>query len=207
MTKFASILRENRPFFLATLVIVSIGGLYSQTSTATLAGTVRDASNAVVAQAQVTLTNSSTGISRKVESDGQGRYIFSNVEPGQYDLSVEHPGFKTALQRGVLLTVGGSAVVDFTLELGAVSESVTVSTAAPIIDPSSVDLSRVVDEQTIESLPNLGRNFVDFAELSTGVTTGRENEGGGAFKEPDTGVGQAAAPRLSFGGQPSWTQW
>lgn len=194
--------RGYSTFLLAMLLIASTGSLYSQTSTATLAGTVRDSSNAVVAQAQVTITNSSTGISRNAASDGQGRYIFSNVEPGQYDVSVEHAGFKTALQRGVLLTVGGSAVLDFTLELGAVSESVTVNTQAPLIDPSSVDLSRQVDEQTIQSLPNLGRNFVDFAELSTGVTTGRENEGGGAFKEPDTGVGEAAAPRLSFGGQP-----
>jgi len=59
----------------------------------------------------------------------------------------------------------------------------------------------VVEREEIEALPNIGRNFVDFVKLSSGVAPGRENVGGGAFKEPDTGVGVAAAPRLSFGGQ------
>ena len=59
----------------------------------------------------------------------------------------------------------------------------------------------MVGQREIESLPNIGRNFVDFVKLSSGVAVGRENVGGGPFKEPDTGVGAAAAPRLSFGGQ------
>jgi hypothetical protein len=198
MTQIAGIIRATSAFFLMALAV----GLYAQTSTATLSGTVHDPSDAVVTRAVVTLINSSTGTSRRTESDGQGRYSFSNVEPGRYDLSIEHPGFKKTVQKEVLLTVGGSAVLDVTLPVGAVSESVMVTTAPPLIETSSPNLSRVVDEQTIESLPILGRNFVDFAELSTGVSAGRENVGGGAFKEPDTGVGQAAAPRLAFGGQP-----
>lgn len=133
------------------LGITWAGALYAQTSTATLSGTVRDASGAVVGKALVTITNSSTGIFRKVESDGQGRYSFTNLEPGQYNLNVEHPGFKKAVQTEVVLTVGGSANFDVTLQVGAVSESVTVTTAAPLIETSSPSLSRVVDEQTIES--------------------------------------------------------
>ncbi len=69
------------------------------------------------------------------------------------------------------------------------------------METTSTDLSRVVGTTEIESLPNIGRNFVDFVKLSSGVAVGRENIGGGAFKEPDTGVGASAAPRLSFGGQ------
>jgi outer membrane receptor protein involved in Fe transport len=187
-------------FPLITLLVAA--SLHAQTSTATLSGTVHDSSSAVLAKAAVTLTNSGTGVSRKSETDGQGRYSFTGVEPGRYELSVEHPGFRKAVEKEVVLTVGGSAALDVTLQVGAVTESVTVTAAPPLIEVSSANLSRVVDEQTIESLPNLGRNFVDFTELSTGVAPGRENVGGGAFKEPDTGVGQAAAPRLSFGGQP-----
>ena len=71
----------------------------------------------------------------------------------------------------------------------------------PLVEATNTDLSRVVGEREIESLPNIGRNFVDFVKLSSGVAIGRENIGGGPFKEPDTGVGAAAAPRLSFGGQ------
>ena len=64
-----------------------------------------------------------------------------------------------------------------------------------------MELSRVISTREIESLPNIGRNFVDFVKLSRFVAPGRENIGGGAFKEPDVGVGQAAVPRLTFGGQ------
>ena len=87
------------------------------------------------------------------------------------------------------------------MALGAVTEEVTVRAETPLIEPSRLDLSRVVTAAEIESLPISGRNFVDFVKLSSGVAAGRENVGGGAFKEPDVGVGSAAAPRLSFAGQ------
>ena len=200
-----TIKRVSRTIWLLFLMILALAfavRVHAQTSAATLSGTLHDASGAVVTKAGVTLTNSSTGVSRKDVTDDQGRYSFSNVEPGNYQLRAEHSGFRAVVQKDVVLTVGGSRVLDVTLQLGAVNESVEVTATAPVIEVSNPNLSRVVDEQTIESLPILGRNFVDFAELSSGVTPGRENVGGGAFKEPDTGVGQAAAPRLSFGGQP-----
>ena len=77
-----------------------------------------------------------------------------------------------------------------------------METEPPLIEPSKTELSRVVTTREIEQLPISGRNFVDFVKLSSGVALGRENVGGGAFKEPDVGVGSAAAPRPSFGGQP-----
>jgi outer membrane receptor protein involved in Fe transport len=184
-----------------TLLLLSVC-VYSQTPTATLSGTVHDSTGAVVASAKITLTNSATGLSRTVAADEKGRYSLTDLEPGMYELRTEAPSFKEAIQKGVVLTVGGFTTVDVTLQVGSISEAITVNTTAPLIETTSSNLSREVGEQTIQSLPILGRNFVDFAELSTGVATGRENEGGGAFKEPDTGVGQAAAPRLSFAGQP-----
>jgi hypothetical protein len=172
-----------------------------QTTTGTLSGTVRDTSGAVVPHAKMTLTNSATGVSRSLESDAEGRYSLTNIEPGTFELRTEHEGFKVAVQKGVVLTVGGSTALDITMEVGSASEIVTVTATEPLIETTSAGVSRVVAEQTIESLPILGRNFVDFAKLSSGVAPGRENTGGGAFKEPDTGVGSAAAPRLTFGGQ------
>jgi outer membrane receptor protein involved in Fe transport len=82
-----------------------------------------------------------------------------------------------------------------------VTEVVEIKQEEPLIEPTKAELSRVVNERSIESLPIIGRNFVDFVKLSSGVAPGRENTGGGAFKEPDAGVGSAAAPRLTFGGQ------
>jgi Carboxypeptidase regulatory-like domain len=186
---------------LLALIALSLTGVsvYGQTPTATLSGTVRDTSGAVVPNAKITLTNSGTGPSRTTATDDEGRYSLTDVEPGTYELRAEHRGFKVAVQQGVVLAVGGSTTADVAMQIGSVSESVKVTAAEPLIEATSPNLSRVVEQQTIESLPILGRNFVDFAMLSSGIAPGRENEGGGAFKEPDTGVGQAAAPRLSFG--------
>jgi hypothetical protein len=191
----------KRLFALLALLSLSIC-VYGQTPTATLSGTVRDASGGVVPTAKITLTSSDTGISRTTNSDADGRFSLTNLEPGTYELRAEHQGFKAAVQKGVVLTVGGSTALDVNMQVGSSSEVVTVTAGEPLIETTSANLSRVVEQRTIESLPILGRNFVDFALLSTGVAPGRENEGGGAFKEPDTGVGQAAAPRLSFAAQP-----
>jgi Ulp1 family protease len=145
MTPTAKIIRATSALFLMALLIAWANGLHAQTSAATLSGTVRDATGAVVARSSVTITNSSTGISRKVESDSQGRYSFSNVEPGRYELSVEHPGFKKAVEKEVLLTVGGSSTLDVGLQIGAVSESVTVTTASRIIVNSRYIVWSVVE--------------------------------------------------------------
>ena len=172
-----------------------------QTTTATLTGVVRDSSQAVVPQVKITLKNVARGTSRVTSTDGEGQYNLSGLEPGVYDLRAERTGFSTELKSGVVLTVGGASQVDLVLKIGQASEVVTVKDEAPLIEPSKAEVSTVISEQAIESLPNIGRNFVDFVKLSSGVAPGRENTGGGAFKEPDTGVGSAAAPRLTFGGQ------
>ena len=141
-------------------------------------------------------------MTRSAITDSEGRYRVSALDPGEYDVQVELANFKTAVRSRVVLTVGGTTEANIEMSLGPIVEQVTVDTEAPLIEPAKAELSRVVSMQEIESLPISGRNFVDFVKLSSGVASGRENIGGGAFKEPDVGVGSAAAPRLSFGGQP-----
>jgi hypothetical protein len=149
----------------------------------------------------VALTRPATSAVRRTLTDNAGRYDFPSLEPGEYALRVELAGFKTAVRDRIALAVGGSAAVDLTLGVGERSEEVVVQSGEAVVETSRTGLSRVVGEAEIASLPNIGRNFVDFVKLSSGVAPGRENIGGGPFKEPDTGVGAAAAPRLSFGGQ------
>jgi len=182
---------------LAATWVAAVG----QTTTATVSGVVRDSTGAVVPQVNVTLHNPAKGTSRATTTDSEGRYNFSIVEPGTYNLRAERAGFSTEVKKDVTVLVGGSVQEDMILKVGAATEVVTVTDQAPLIDTSKAEVSTVINEQVIESLPNIGRNFVDFVKLSSGVAPGRENTGGGAFKEPDAGVGSAAAPRLTFGGQ------
>src|SRR6266851_4990768 len=174
----------------------------AQIATATLLGVVRDETGAALPGAVLTVRNTATGGTRSAVTDSEGRYRVSALDPGEYDLHAELASFKTAVRTRVVLTVGGTTEADITMSLGPIAEQVTVVTEAPLIEPAKAELSRVVSLQEIEALPISGRNFVDFVKLSSGVASGRENVGGGAFKEPDVGVGSAAAPRLSFGGQP-----
>jgi outer membrane receptor protein involved in Fe transport len=189
------------PLVLLTLVpfAVSAG---AQTATGTLTGIVSDTTGAVMPAVSISARNAATGVTRTATTDGEGRYRMVNLEPGQYEVRAELPGFRTAIRSGVAVTVGGTTELNLAMSVGQLEEEVTVATEPALIEPSKTELSRVVTTLEIESLPIAGRNFVDFVKLSSGVALGRENVGGGAFKEPDLGVGSAAAPRLSFGGQP-----
>jgi hypothetical protein len=193
----------GRVLSLVLAMLFTIGATASaQTASGTISGTVHDSTGAVIPGVAVTTRNVATGASRSAVTDAQGRYRIANVEPGEYELRAALTGFRTAVRSSLIVTVGGTTETDLELTVGSVAEEVTVQTEAPLIETSKVDLSRVVSTREIESLPISGRNFVDFVKLSSGVALGRENVGGGAFKEPDVGVGSAAAPRLSFGGQP-----
>src|SRR5205085_3027799 len=173
----------------------------SQTPTASISGVVHDSTGAVVPQVKITLRNIAKGTSRGASSDNNGQYTMTNVEPGTYELRAERTGFNTEVKNNVRLAVGGATQLDLNLQVGSTSEIITVTDEPPLIETSKAEVSNVITEQTIEALPNIGRNFVDFVKLSSSVAPGRENTGGGAFKEPDAGVGAAAAPPLTFGGQ------
>ena len=184
-----------------TLLCLADVATAAQIATATLSGVVHDETGATLPATSLAIKSVATGVTRTVTTDAGGAYRVSALDPGEYEVRAEHAGFKTAVQTGVLLTVGGTTVADITMSLGQIAEEVSVVSETPLIEPAKVELSRVVSAREIESLPISGRNFVDFVKLSSGVANGRENVGGGAFKEPDVGVGSAAAPRLSFGGQ------
>src|SRR5437773_5839097 len=187
--------------FLIPVVLISTASIaLGQTTTATLSGVLRDNSGAVIPGAKVSVRNSSTETMRETNTNEPDRYNLTNLGPGQYEVRAERVGFSTA-QSNVTLTVGGAATLDLTVQVGNISEVIEVKAEEPLIELSKAEVSRVVSQQSIDSLPIIGRNFVDFAKLSSAVAPGRENTGGGAFKEPDTGVGSAAAPRLTFGGQ------
>lgn len=142
---------------------------WAQFDTATVLGTVTDASGSVVPNARLTLSNTQTGVQVRQESDSNGSYQFLNLRIGTYKVSAEAKGFKTANSEEFTLTVNARQRVNLAMQVGEVSESVTVSEAAALLEPDSSDRGQVVSRQAIVNLPLNGRAYADLALLSPGV--------------------------------------
>ncbi len=184
-------------FFLASTA-------FGQSTTANLSGVVRDQTGAVITGVPVRVINKRTNVSRETETGIEGRFRFLSLDPGLYQLVVNKgqqcQGFQEARIDAIQLVLGGSQEIPIDLPIanGGIVCELTVSTSSS--GPIS-SISNVFQERAIQNLPLPGRNFVDFVKLSPGVAPGRENVGGGPFKEPDVAAGSAAVPRISFGGQ------
>jgi len=142
-----------------------------------------------------------TGLVREAVTTESGTYLLPNLPPGIYELEVQAQGFRPYRRERLELTIGQNTTLDVQLEVGEVTETVTVTGQAILLDTSKTEISQVVSERQISDLPISGRNFVDFVLLSAKVAVGRANLGGGPQQEPPVGVGVTAAARLSFGGQ------
>jgi len=193
-------MKERMIVWILTMVgiVWACGEVYGQTGA--MSGIVRDERGDVVAGAEVRVRHRETGEVRQGKTDEGGRYSFPALRPGTYEVEVEARGFQRTVQTGIVVSVGGSVQVDVVLRVGEVVEQVTVTGEISGIEPTRVDVSRVIEGREILDLPILGRNFVDFVKLSSRVAIGRGDLTGGAFQEPSVAVGSAAAPRLTFGG-------
>jgi hypothetical protein len=125
----------------AFALLFSSLAIAQQTITATLSGTVSDNSGAVVSGARITLTAVERGLTRTFTTNDTGEYVFSLLPPATYSMQVEVNGFKTYHQNGVILAAGQSARQSVTLSPGAVSESVTVTTEAPLLNADNANIS------------------------------------------------------------------
>ncbi len=144
--------------------------LQAQVAGATLQGTVTDESGATVPQANVNVRNTATGIVRDVVTDSAGFYSAPNLAPSVYDMTVSADGFSRLVQNGVTLTVGAQQVLNFSLKVGQVAQTVEVTTDAPTVELSSSAISAEVNATTVRELPLNGRSWTDLANLQPGVT-------------------------------------
>ena len=138
--------------------------------TATIVGTVTDPSGANVASASVTARNVDTGLKRTVTSGEDGSYRLEFLPVGNYVVEVTPTsGFKKAFRGGVVLNVNDTARVDIALEVGTVSEAVTVTTAPPEINTSTAEIGRTIQSSEIATLPLVDRNVFTLLDLTPGV--------------------------------------
>jgi hypothetical protein len=161
----------------------------AQVTGATLSGTVTDASGAVIANAQVAIKNTATGITKDATTDSAGSYSAPNLQAGPYEVKVTATGFNTAVST-VTLAVGAQQTLNIPMKVGETATTVQVTEAAPQIDLTSSTLTGQVESRTVEDLPLNGRDWTSLATLHPGValieeqmsyaTSARGNRGFGA---------------------------
>jgi hypothetical protein len=147
----------------------------SQAINGSIEGVVRDGTGAVLPGVRVSVTNLDTGQQRSVSTNAAGEYRAVLLSLGAYRVKAELQGFKSVGRTGVTLSAGQTAVVDFALEVGGVSEVVSVTAEAPVTEPGKIDLGRTIGEAEVKNLPLVSRNPYNFAFLQANVT-GYENE-------------------------------
>lgn len=183
------------------LVIFSASVLVAQTATGEVSGIITDPNGAAVPGAVVTLTNQATKISSEAKTSEGGYFIFVNVKPASYTLSVQVPGFKGAQTQ---LDVGVSETVtqNITLTVGQVSEAVEIISGTEMVQRSSSDLGTVISEKAVQDLPLNGRNFTQLLTLTPGATpvsTSQNRNVGGV--EGNVGIPGSGFADPSFHGQ------
>ncbi len=152
------------------LLLGSPLAVFAQITTATIVGTVADPGGAQVPNASVTARNVDTGLKRTVVSGEDGNYRIEFLPVGNYVIEVTATsGFKKASRDGIVLRVGDTARIDMALEVGAVNEEVTVTTAPPEVNTNNAELGRTVQSQEIENLPLVERNVFALLDLTPGV--------------------------------------
>ena len=160
----------SRLLVLGSLLLLSAVPADAQVTTADLIGTIRDTTRGVMPGVTVALTNEATGVTRSATTGESGTYIFTSLQPGRYKLTAEIPGFRKVERTGVELQVNQRAQVDLELEVGLVSETVVIEGTAPLLETQSSVLGAVIEEKQVQDLPLNGRNFVQLATLSPGVS-------------------------------------
>ncbi|MBI2816813.1 MAG: TonB-dependent receptor [Acidobacteria bacterium] len=162
---------NSRICVLAVLILILLrpAVAVAQMPTATVLGIVKDKTGAVIAGAAVMARNLETAQARNGISAADGSYRLSALAVGTYEIRVETPGFQPAVRTGLSLTVGQEAVVNFTLDVSAVEQTIAVMAEAPIVNTTSGSLGSLVDEQRMVDLPLNGRNYLDLALLQPGI--------------------------------------
>ena len=177
-----------------------------------VSGTILDSSLASVPDAQITVVNEDTGIRRSTQSQPDGSYVISSLQPGTYKITVRKPGFRTMIRFGVKLTASEPARVDFKLVIGSVQETITVEGSAPLFNTENASVTTVVGQDEVQHLPLDGQGLLGLLGFAPGtvVTPATRGEAGQFTvdgQRPNTNYftvdGASANSGVSGGGLPA----
>lgn len=176
----------------ALLLLLSMGlfvGVFGQASTAgNITGTVRDQQGAAVANAEITILDEKTGVTRTAKTNDDGFYTVPGLPAGLYTISTAPTGFKKTVAAGVELHVSENKTVNLDLQVGQVTEIVTVTSEAAPVELRSGEVSSLISEKQVTELPLNGRNYAQLALMVPGVSPVTQNGAGGAFATRGTGL-------------------
>ena len=159
---------SRRSIWLFSILLITAGAAFAQ-FTASIQGEVKDQSGAGVAKANIQAVNTATGVAAVATSDDSGDYRFVSLAPGTYKITVEAAGFAKS-QANVTLLTEQNLNVPISLKVGSVSESVVVSTEAPVVDTADSRSELTLENQAVAELPIVGRNLVTLVTMAPGVS-------------------------------------
>jgi hypothetical protein len=154
---------------LAVLCVFAASPLWAQQN-ATIVGTITDNSGAVVPGVAVSVTNVNTGVKVNTVTNSAGYYRVQNLIPGQYTVEAEAKGFQKALRTAFTLEVAQTATIDLTLQVGAVTQTVEVTAATPMLQEQTAEIGQVIQRQEVTDLPLVDRNYLKLALLAPGTS-------------------------------------
>lgn len=175
-------------FPLLLLILCATIWATAQSTDATISGVVVDPSGKVIQDASIEILNEATGVHYSSKTNETGIYTVTILPPGQYRVQVSKVGFKTLLKPEIVLNVQSALVINFTLPLGAASETVTVDAGTSTINTSDGSVSTVIDRKFVENIPLNGRSFQDLISMTPGVVTQSPQVSGGIGQNGDFSI-------------------
>lgn len=179
-------MKTSRYSLSLAFVLLFVSTIAFAQTTATLSGTVTDASGAVVAGAAVKVHSLDTNADRDTTTDSAGTYVVPSLQPGNYMLQVNASGFGPYTVPRIQLQVDQKAAINVKLSIASTGETVEVTGAAPVIDASTITVGQVIDRVTVQEIPLNGRHFLDLTVLTPGGVTAPQN---GNLTSPSRGLG------------------
>src|SRR5438105_7102099 len=171
-------------------------------STATISGSVKDMTGAVLPGVEVKVTQTETSVTRTTVTNETGSYVLPNLALGPYRLEAALPGFRTYVQTGIVLQVNTSPVINVVLEVGKVSEQVEVQANAALVDTRNSTVGSVIENELVLELPLNGRNVTDLIVLAGGAVD--QTAGSQSINVMAIGGAAGTSPVLSIAGGASW---
>ena len=188
-------MKNLTPRALLAIVCLLPPAAHAQRATGEVNGTIKDQTGAALTGALVKLTNQGTGIVDQTQTNSSGYYVFLNVQPGPYVLTVENTGFKTA-RVTFDIAVNQTLTENVSLAVGVLTETVSVTAQAPLLQQSTAELGTVISEQAVAELPLNGRNFTQLMILTPGANPVSTAQGSGGVGFQDAGI--TGIPNTNF---------